>query len=146
MLITLCEDGKLRNETLSRLPKWVQQRDDVSIIHGMMDTVHIVINRASQRCYSHEDLHSTPPVIIERERSSIPHHGYPYNFLGPPWLPLTDGGNICVPTEPTFGLDNFATNVGQRFSYSGRYWILSIGASTDGLDRLKLNYTEGSSE
>ncbi|XXH00175.1 hypothetical protein Hte_006517 [Hypoxylon texense] len=78
VLTTLGLDGKLQNETLSRLPDETQQYYDISIVHGlnptdgMKDTMHIVLNRSSRRFYLYSDLNQAPPAIVERERDSIP--------------------------------------------------------------------------
>ncbi|KAL1874561.1 hypothetical protein Daus18300_003580 [Diaporthe australafricana] len=91
VLTTLGTDGRLRSETLSRLPFQVTRCVDVSIVTGeeeregeegedngggekKSDTVRIVLDKARRRgLYSLRDVDDVAlPAVIERSRASIP--------------------------------------------------------------------------
>ncbi|KAK1768102.1 hypothetical protein QBC33DRAFT_585007 [Phialemonium atrogriseum] len=72
---TLGTDGRLKTETLSRLPRDAALCVDVSIVHGAANEgkTRIVLDRAARREYARGDVgNATLPAIVERERDSIP--------------------------------------------------------------------------
>jgi hypothetical protein len=77
ILHTLCEDGTVTSETLSRLPKELALDGNAVIVPSSenegVETVRLVLNKAPQPYYSFFDAKQSPlPLILERTKASIP--------------------------------------------------------------------------
>jgi hypothetical protein len=77
VLHTFCEDGTMRSEMLTRLPKSLKGISDAMLINPAPgeapENLRIVLNKPPQAMYPVRDDYEIPlPAIIERTRSSIP--------------------------------------------------------------------------
>jgi hypothetical protein len=77
VLHSLREDGMLKSETLSRLPKSIASSGDAILLNPLQGedsgTVRLVLNKSHQALYCNTDISNDKlPAILERSRASIP--------------------------------------------------------------------------
>lgn len=75
LLQTLCSDGEMREETITRLPSSLTLENSYSTLvpAGSHQNLRIVLDKATQETYSRNNVPDIPlPLVLDREKRSIP--------------------------------------------------------------------------